>query len=269
MSNPQDIILQLKKELQKNPLVIGLVLVGSQVRETVYTANQYSDIEVYIIVKDNDFGIVEKQLSGIVNKLGSVIFSYKNRWTGFSTVFENLLRLELPLVKKSELSSVFSRPKTQVVKVLIDKTDGELQSILDKRPKKIDFEKLFSDTIIDFWYMAIVAVQYYKKDEFWNARHAQQVVLLPLLIKLLELLENPDTLLLETNKYIERFLSKEKLKLLREVSAFYDKKEIKQSLKRIMEIFSNTARKVAKKYQYKYPTEVEKKIRPKLEQLLK
>lgn len=269
MSNPQDIISQLTRELQKNPFVIGLVLVGSQVRGTIYTANQFSDIEAYIIVEDSDFEPVEKQLPTVVNRLGSVILFYKNRWSGFSAVFENLLRLELPLVKKSELSSVFARPKAQVVKVLINKTDGELQVVLNKRPKKIDFEKLFSETVTDFWYMVTVAVQYYKKEEFWHARHTLQVVLVPLLIKFLELLEKPNILLLESNKYIEQFLPEEKLRLLREISPSYDKQEIRQSLKRIIEIFSDIARKIVKKYQYKYPADIEKKIRPKLEHLLR
>jgi len=268
VTNPNKIITLLKEKLEINPSVIGLVLAGSYARDSIYKADKYSDTEVYIIVEDDKLESFEKQLPSLVNKLGTVIFSYKNRWAGFSTVYEDLFRLELPLVKKSEISSVFSRPKAQTVKVLIDKTDGELQKVLDKRPKKIDLEKLFSETIEDFWYMTIVAVQYYKKGEHWNARHAQEVIMIPSLIKFMALTENPDILLLEANKRIEEFLPKKYLKTLKDICPPYHVNQIERSLKSNIEEFSKIAKKVAEKYNWRYPIDIENKIRPKLGKML-
>lgn len=103
MAKPTNIIKQLMRQLNQNPLVSGFVLVGSQARENIYVADQYSDLEAYIIVRDEHVKALQKQLPDLVSKLGRVIFSYKNRWAGFSTVFEDLFRLELPITKQSEL----------------------------------------------------------------------------------------------------------------------------------------------------------------------
>lgn len=263
MINRSKIPAALKKKLEKNSLVLGFVLVGSQARKDIYVATPYSDMEIYIIVKDNNVEKIEKRLPSLVESLGKVIFSYNNRWAGFSTVFEDLFRLEIPIVRLSELNSVFSRPTAQVVKVLIDKTDGKLEKALASRPKSIDFQELFQSKVIDFWYMAIITVQYYKKKEIWNTRSALQV-LQSSLIKFLELFQDPQILLLETNKNVEQFLSDEQIGLLKQISPSYNKAEIKQSLIKVIEIFPEVFEKVSKKYHYQYDRKLEKQIKPKL-----
>jgi len=114
--------------------------------------------------------------------------------------------------------------------------------------------------------MLIIAAQYYKKGESYNARSALSVIQSSL-IKLFELDENPDILLLKTNKRIEQFLPKEKLELLREVTPAYEEKQIENSLKIMLEIFPEAAKKVAQKYGYSYPQDIEIKIKPKLQEL--
>ena len=254
--NPSKIVDTLTNKLSNDPLIKGFVLVGSQARKTIYKASQYSDMEAYIIVNDEDVEKIEKQLPSLVKSLGKVIFSYKNQWSGFSTVFDDLFRLELPIVKISELRSVFSRPRAQVVEVLIDRTNGKLQSALDKRPQMIDKEKLFQEKTTDFWYMIILGVQYFKKGEIWNARSVLQI-LQTSLIKLFEILNDSEALLLETNKRVEQFLKTDQIKLLKEVSPAYEEREIKESLKRIVQIFSEISGQIEKKYHFTYNKEVE------------
>ena len=267
-SSPQQIITSLTSILQKNPYVLGLILVGSQARTSIYMDNEHSDMEAYIIVKDEKVKIFEKQLPEIVNRLGKVIFSYKNRWAGFSTVFDDLFRLELPIAKQSELSSVFFRPKPQTVKVLIDKTNGSLEQVLKKRPQSIDFQKIFQEIVLDFWYMAVVAVQYYQKREIWNSRSALQV-LLSSFIKLMELLQDKNILLLETNKRMEQFLSSEQIRLLQKITPVYNKRQIKYSLKKIIEIFPQVCGEITRKHHYSYRKEIEDEIKQKLNKLIK
>lgn len=265
--NPSKIIHTLTNKLSNNPLIRGFVLVGSQARQIVYKASKHSDMEAYIIVNDEDVEKIEKLLPILVKSLGNVIFSYKNQWSGFSTVFEDLFRLELPVIKISEINIVFSRPSTQEVRVIIDKTGGKLQAALDKRPLNLDLEKLFQEKVIDFWYMLILGVQYYKKGEIWNARSVLQI-LQSSLIKLFEILNNSEALLLETNKHVEKFLKPEQIKLLKEVSPAYEEKAIEESLKRIMKIFSEISEKIEKKNQFTYNKEVEKKVKERLLKLL-
>ena len=261
--NAYQVINDLTNTLSKNTLIKGFVLVGSQVRKTVYKASKHSDMEAYIIVDYEDFGKIEKQMPSLVESLGNVIFSYKNQWSGFSTVFDDLFRLELPVVKLSEINSVFSRPRSQVVEVLIDRTNGILQSAIDKRPQKLDVEKLFQEKVVDFWYMLILGFQYYKKGEIWNARSVLQI-LQTSLIKLFEILNNSEALLLESNKRVEQFLKPDQIKLLKEVSPSYDEREIKESLKRIAQVFSEISGQIEKEYHFTYNKEVEEKIKSKI-----
>lgn len=266
MKDPQEIISALKVELEKNPKVVALVLAGSYARETVYKADPYSDMEMYVVVEDDQKEDLESKLPEIVNNLGKIIFSYQNLWAGFSTVFENLFRLELPVVKRSDILSAFSRPKAQEVKIIFDKSDGELEKVLEKRPESLDFEKVFQEQITHFWYMAILAVQYFKKGEIYNSRSALGI-LQSSLIKLFEMLQDPNILLLETNKRVEQFLSVKQLEFLKKLSPAYDQEQIRSTLLEILDVFAQTTKEVAEKYQYKYDQEIETKIRPKLEAL--
>lgn len=266
MIDPVKLTAQLKEIFGKDPLVVAFVLVGSQARESVYTASQYSDMEAYVITKDEDAESLELKLPGLVRKLGNVLLSFKHQ-VGFVAVYDDLFRLELPVIKQSGMKSLFSRPKAQVVKVLIDRTSGKLETILNSRPESIDHIRFLNDLVNNFWYWQVLGVQYFKKGEVYNTR----VVLAinsSALIKLFELLNDPSILLLETNKRIEQFLTKEQLALLKETSPAYDMDQIRVSLNKIIDIFSQTARTVKEKYGYDYDESIEEKVRPKLVKLL-
>lgn len=269
MTDPQKVVSQTKEALKDHPSVAALVLVGTSVSAPGYKASEYSDVEIYVVVEDAEVAKVEEDLIQIVLKMGKIVFHYKNQWAGLSFVFEDLKRLELPIVKSSAISSVFSRPKAQPVEVLIDKTNGELDEVLAKRPETVDYEKLFGDQITDFWYMAITCVQYFKKGEHWNARHLQQVILAPKVVLFLQFNENPKILLLERNKRVEEFLPEEKLKILENISCRYSgEEEIKRALLETMEVFDEYSDKITQKHGYQKP-EFVKEVRGKLEQLLK
>lgn len=266
MANPKDVIEDLTEKLKQNSSVVAFTLVGSQARKDVYKATEHSDMEAYIVVKDEATEEVEQQLPHLVSQLGNVLFSFKHQ-VGFVAVFDDLFRLELPVIKLSDIESLFSRPKAQVVDVLIDNTNGQLEKVLNARPEAIDYAKLFEDKVTNFWYWQILAVQYYKKGEYYNSR-AVVGINTSALIKLFELLNDPTILLLETNKRIEQFLTEEQLELLKEISPVYNNQEIKQSIIKSMEIFSETTKAVKDKYSYSYDESLEGKIKPKLLELL-
>ena len=266
MTDPKTLIEGLTKEFSDNPLVLAFTLVGSQAREDSYKATKYSDMEVYVITKDEDAEKLEKQLPDLVRKFGAVLFSFKHQ-IGFVVVYDDLFRLELPVIKKSELKSLFSRPEAQIVKILIDRTEGELEKILNNRPETIDFAQAFADKITNFWYWQILGVQYFKKGEICNTRAILNIHS-SALIKLLELLNDSTILLLETNKRIEQFLTGEQVKLLQEITPAYDSEQIKKSLEKAMDIFSQTAKAIKEKYNYSYDENLEGLVKPKLLNLL-
>lgn len=266
MPEVNKVLNDLKGKLGQLPEVLAFVLVGSQARESIYLASDYSDLEAYIIVKNNGVDNIKGHLPNLTSSLGKVLFSF-NHQVGFVTVYDNLFRLELPVVKLSELPSIFNRPKAQTVKTLFDKTEGVLQKALDKRKDKIDYAKLFQNLYTNFWYWQIIGVQYFKKGEIYNTRailniHASA------LIKLAELLNNPEILLLESNKRVEHFLTEEQLNQLKNITPRYHKNEIKKALKATMDIFPLMFKQVNNMYGYKYDESIEEKVKPKLLELL-
>ena len=260
------IIEKLSEELKKNSSVKALVLIGSHARETIYKASKYSDLEAIIVVKDEDVQKIEQELPKLVTKFGNVLLSFKHQ-IGFVVVYEDLFRLELPVAKQSETPSVFNRPKAQELKVLIDKTDGQLERILKKRPETMDFAEFFKDKVLNFWYWQIIGVQYFKKGELYNTRailniHASA------LIKLFELLNYPEVLLLEANKRVEEFLKEDQLKQLKDLTPSYHNNEIKNALKVSMIIFPSLFDQIKSKYGYFYDKNIEIKVKSKILELL-
>ena len=266
MTDPKVLISQLREKFETNPLVEAFVLVGSQARDDVYTASKYSDMEAYVIAKDKDADALEKELPDLIRETGTIIFSFRHA-IGFVAVYDDLFRLELPVIKESGLKGLFNRPKAQAVKVLVDNTGGKLEKILANRPVEIDYAKDFRDKVTNFWFWHILAIQYFKKGEFYNTR-AVLGIHASMLIWMFELLNDPNTLLLETNKRIEQFLTKEQQKLLEEISPAYNQQQIEQSLRWIMEIVPQTTKSIKEKYGYVYDETLEEKVKPKLLELL-
>ncbi len=267
MLSPEDIIEKLTIELQKLPSVVAFTLIGSRARDSVYSATKDSDLEAYVVAKDGDVVDVEEKLTNILNKFGEILFSFKHD-IGFMAIYDNLFRVEIPVVKETEMKSLFNRPKAQTVKVLIDKTNGVLEKTLDARPDTIEFPKIFDDKVTNFWNWQIIGAQYFKKGEIYNTRailniHAST------LIKLFELLNDREILLLESNKRVEQFLTLEQLKLLGEITPAYEKSAIEISLRRAMEIFPPVFMEIKEKYGYDYAQSLEEKVKPRVLNLLK
>lgn len=267
MTDPKKLIAQLNNEFEQNILVKAFVLVGSQAREDVYKATKYSDMEAYVIAEDKNAGFVEKQLPALLGKYGNVLFWFKHA-IGFVAVFDDLFRLELPVIKESGMDGLFNRPTAQVVKILIDRTDGKLENILAKRSDKIDYEAEFKDKVVNFWYWQIIGVQYFKKGELYNTRSIMNIHA-SALIKLLELYNDPKILLLEINKRVEQFLNRDQLEKIKEITPAYNKTEIKKALERVMEIFPEIFLKISEKYKFEYDETYEEKIKPKLIKMLR
>lgn len=266
MPQPKILVDGLTKVFFSNPVVTAFTLVGSQAREDIYKATKHSDMEAYVIVKDENADKVEKELPALIKKFGNVLFSFKHA-IGFVAVYDDLFRLELPVIKQSEMKSLFSRPKAQTVKILIDKTDGELEKILDNRPETIDFAYEFKNKMINFWYWQILAIQYFIKGEIYNTRAVLNIHA-STLIKLFELLNDPNILLLEGNKRIEQLLKEDQLALLREITPTYNKEQIKRALQRVMTIIPPVAKQIKDKYRYFYDKTLDQRVGPKLQKLL-
>lgn len=118
---------QILKEAQENDEILALVLLGSRGKGF---ENEYSDYDVVMIVKDSSTDLVEKYKN---KKLENVDLSVKSL-----SNFKDFANWESP--------ESWDRYNYAHVKILVDKTNGELLNIVeekgyipkDKQPKFID-----------------------------------------------------------------------------------------------------------------------------------
>lgn len=208
--------------LSQDEGVGALVLVGSQVEGGPFPADEYSDIELYSFAIDEKYEEVKRKIEEIEKIFPDVVFSYENRWAGWSVLFSDFLRLELPIKRSTE---EFTHSDDQKENILYQKPGfsinrgNERKEIPDAR---IGIEK----AIQDFWYMAVWAAQHIARGELWLARGAIRISMQGKVKRLIEETYHPESLGQYPDRRIELTWGEEELKILRETSAGYDRTEI-------------------------------------------
>lgn len=155
MERASVIIKKVVQHLSSLEGIAALVLAGSQVKTSRFPADAFSDIELYVVAYDQEYENLEKEIQSIqkIFDPSEVVLSYKNQWAGWSILFMDLLRLELPLVKASE-DNVFTKSRSEPIEILYAKHGFTLKMGPVKKQKD---KKTLEDSIKDFWYMAVYA----------------------------------------------------------------------------------------------------------------
>ena len=221
----QVVIDKVVSHLSPNEGVAALVLVGSNVEGSAFSPDQFSDIEMYVVADDEYFQQVEEAVKNLHQIFDNVVLEYKNQWAGWSILFNDLLRLEIPTVKASD-ESVFSRSDKQKTKVLYSKPGFELQRSEIKEDEPLSIEEQVTQAIKDFWYMAVYAAQHIARGELWLARDAVRISMQGKVKRLLQEIYLPGTLELDRDRRIELTWNEESLRILRETSCTYEKQDI-------------------------------------------
>lgn len=221
------IIQRVVDELSQSSSIAALVLVGSQVKGNKFPPDKFSDIEFYVVALDENYEEAEKLVQSIQTIFkDDVILAYKNQWSGWSVLFKNLLRLELPLVKASD-KTVFSRSEEQKIEVLYSKPNFKLKKgEAENKTESVSPEKEFELPIKDFWYMTVYAAQHIGRGEIWLARDAIRISMQGKVKRLLQEIYHKDTLALDRDRRIELTWSPKELDILKETSSAYDKNDV-------------------------------------------
>lgn len=223
-SRAQQVINKVIDDLSTHNSIAALVLAGSQVEGNAFPPDQFSDIELYVVAFDDKHSEAERLIETIQDRLNEThVLAYKNQWAGWSILFEDLLRLELPLVKASD-DQVFSRSEKQKIKVLYQKDNFKIkQSGVKKEDRsEIDFEWL----VKDFWYMAVYVAQHIGRGELWLARDAMRVSMQKKIKKMIQVQNYKETIDLERDRRIELTWKVQELQILHDISCSYERSDI-------------------------------------------
>lgn len=232
MNSADQIIQKVVDLLSQHSRVAALVLAGSRVPGNAFPADEFSDIELYVVAQDSQFEEVTRVVQRVQDQLDDVVLAYRNQWSGWSILFNSLMRLELPVVKASD-EGVFSRSETQKIKILYQQAGFSLLQIPAPQPP------LPPVSMEDFWYMAVYAAQHIARGELWLARDALRVGVQSNVRRLLLEIYRPEHLDLDRDRRIEMTWGAEEIKMLQETSCSYDRADIVRAFGANVDIMSS------------------------------
>jgi predicted nucleotidyltransferase len=143
------------KKLRKIPEILAVVYTGSTAKESW---DEYSDIDIDIIVKDKDYNGIVKRLPKLLSMWGKVKLCnhYKGCNETYAFISKDYTKVEIDPIKKSDLKP---RWEFKDIRIAFDK-DGTItkvfkQSQKEKRPKldHKEFVHLFLDTRSNLLYV--------------------------------------------------------------------------------------------------------------------
>ena len=143
------------EKLKKIPEILAVFYTGSTAKKSW---DEYSDIDIDIVVKDKDYKKIVKRLPKLLNMWGKVNLCnhYKGINETYAFIGKDYTKVEIDPIKKSDLKP---RWELQDVRIAFDK-DGTATRVLkqshkEKRPNlnHEEFVHLFLDTRSNFLYV--------------------------------------------------------------------------------------------------------------------
>ena len=151
------------EKLKKIPGIIGIYYTGSTAKKTW---DEYSDIDVDIVVKDKDYDKIVKQLPKLLSMWGHIklINNYKDSDQTYAFIGDGYLKVEIDPIKKSNF-----KPEWRLKNIRVAYDEGGIiktvfkKSQKEKRPKlnHKEFIHFFLDVRSNFLY----AVNHYMRGE--------------------------------------------------------------------------------------------------------
>ena len=264
LSSHKDMIRKVEHLCRQDVRVSGLVLYGSLARQE-YSADQWSDVEFHLFVRDNDFERFDIDKAKWVRKLGEVLLDYTISYGNYCVMFEDLLCLELGLCKESEIKKITEwtlNPYYLGAKVLLDRTK-ELSRVVQQmigREIPLNISEEFHRICYEFWYHALYCSGKIKRGELANARLVIESIMKGQLVLLFRLEQDPRTMIWGPVRHLERMIDSESLNELKKICPTYEQGSIKQSLLNLCDLFGKTAKTYARSHKLVYPEEVERKV---------
>lgn len=143
------------EKLRKIPEILAVLYTGSTAKQSW---DEYSDVDIDIVVKDKDYNKIVKQLPKMLSMWGKVRLCnhYKGCDETYVFIGKDYTKVEIDPIKKSDLKPNWT---FKDIRIGFDK-DGTItkihkQSLKEKRPKldHNEFVHLFLDTRSNFLYI--------------------------------------------------------------------------------------------------------------------
>jgi len=247
----------------------AITIFGSQSREE-YQADEYSDLDVILIVDDPDYFLSSSQwLNNIgmfyISFIEETIYGGKER----RITFEGAMDVDFVIFSKDNINQIFTSDEmTKWLRrgyhILVDKiglTNIILSNNTVKQPFVLPTEYNFLNLVNDFWFHSIWTTKKLKRGELWVAKFCVDFYLKQKLLSIVEYhahaINGIDYNTWHDGRFIEEWAEPWIIEKLSLCFSHYDKENIKTALLSTMDLFRLIAVEVAQKLDFQYPKEAD------------
>jgi len=232
--------------LETDSRVEGAYVVGSMADETF---DDYSDIDLYIVAKDDEYDEVYQERFRFAEQIGDVLSTFEVEWPNcqlLGAIYRNYVEVDF-CYTTLEKAEVFS----DWYKILLDRT-GRVRQTLVKKDFTVDARKELK-TQTDFaLYNVLHAINMVKRGEYWSSIK-QIETLRRRLVTLMDLSLGKDVA--EEYRRLESLFPLKVEKKLRKTLCVYSKKEIEKSIVAATQLFCEVGQDLASKVSENFPSE--------------
>jgi lincosamide nucleotidyltransferase len=188
------IIQQLTTAAQSDPRIVGVVDYGSS---SEGRADKWSDVDVALFLRDEDFETFKDEWSVWAARFGTLLLAYigsiGHPWAVYDTS-PVPLRVDFAFHRETEMSTMLSWPNAPLsaaAMVLYDETGGNLTGYAERMVGQslgpLDVGRAFEQVSGDFWYYMLRTWVKLQRGQWWAARFDYNFILLGNLLALLRI----------------------------------------------------------------------------------
>lgn len=246
------------------------IIIGSRAR-TERPADEYSDIDIILLVEDIEFFI---QSDEWLNKLGKYHISFseytvangKERRVFFDNAFDaDFIFLQANEIDRIEKDNDLKTMISRSYRILFDKIgfDGALRRMVLPTESYLPLsESEFKNIVNNFWFHSIWAAKKVLRGELWVAKTCVDSYMKDILLKIIELYSHAvngstyDTW--HCGRFIEQWAEPWVVEQFPNIYARYQADDILQALFETTELFRKLAIETSERLNYAYPYDADK-----------
>jgi len=232
--------------LQADNRVEGAYVVGSMADNT---ADAYSDIDLYVVVKEEHYAEVYGQRYKFAQSVGDVLSTFEVEWPNcqmLGVIYQNYVEIDICYTKLGQ-AEVFS----DRYKIVLDKS-GQIQKALIVKEYPRDAETELKSQTEFALYNLLHAVNMLNRGEYWSSIR-QVEILRRRAVSLMELLSNKE--IGEEYRKLDTVFPLKAERKLRKSLCHYRKDDVQKSIVIVTELFCEIGSELALKLGVEFPSE--------------
>lgn len=261
------LIEDLKLKLETLEEVVTFIVYGSYSESTDHQPTLYSDVDLEIIVKDENYEkYLENFKAWFESNFEPVLIETRLGHLEKIFVTSDFVDLQFHITRLSDMDRINSRQLNYFpngYSILFDKTniiEQKIQNSLQPKRDKTDQQK-FDELNSSFWYFVQGTAPYITRGEYWFGASGYWVWLYFLLTRAIRIYYHKEVAENNPLKHIEKDLPEEVLKEIQPLRNLETVNDLKNKMKLLIDVYSRYAQKINQENDLSYDPKIEDSVR--------